>query len=57
VKNFQTSHGLGAEGIVGNASGPALTIVAQQGDSGAKPVNSQQRKPGSDHGFVEKPQF
>ena len=29
-------HGLGADGIVGNATWPALTIVTQQGDSGAK---------------------
>ncbi|HAV36934.1 MAG TPA: hypothetical protein DCX52_11375 [Massilia sp.] len=36
VKNFQSSHGLGADGIVGNATWPALTIVTQQGDSGAK---------------------
>jgi len=36
VKNFQSSHGLSADGIVGNASWPALTIVTQQGDSGAK---------------------
>lgn len=36
VKNFQSSHGLGADGIVGNATWPALTILTQQGDSGAK---------------------
>jgi N-acetyl-anhydromuramyl-L-alanine amidase AmpD len=36
VKNFQSSHGLSADGIVGNASWPALTILTQQGDSGAK---------------------
>lgn len=36
VKNFQTSHGLSADGIVGNASWPALTLLTQQGDSGAK---------------------
>lgn len=36
VKNFQSSHGLSADGIVGNASWPALTIVTQQGDAGAK---------------------
>lgn len=36
VKNFQSSHGLGADGIVGNACWPALTIVTQQGDSGSK---------------------
>lgn len=36
VKNFQSSHGLGADGVVGNATWPALTILTQQGDSGAK---------------------
>lgn len=36
VKNFQTSHGLGADGIVGNATWPTLAITTQQGDSGAK---------------------
>lgn len=36
VKNFQGSQGLGADGIVGNATWPALTILVQQGDSGAK---------------------
>jgi N-acetyl-anhydromuramyl-L-alanine amidase AmpD len=36
VKNFQTSHGLSADGVVGSASWPALTILTQQGDSGAK---------------------
>lgn len=36
VKNFQSSQGLTADGVVGNASWPALTVLAQQGDSGAK---------------------
>jgi N-acetyl-anhydromuramyl-L-alanine amidase AmpD len=48
VKNFQASHGLGTDGIVGNASWPALTILTQQGDSGAKvnAVQSQLRESG-----------
>lgn len=48
VKNFQASNGLTADGIVGNASWPALTIVTQQGDSGAKvrAVQSQLRESG-----------
>jgi N-acetyl-anhydromuramyl-L-alanine amidase AmpD len=49
VKNFQSSHGLGADGIVGNASWPALTILTQQGDSGAKvrAVQSQLNESGA----------
>lgn len=49
VKNFQSSHGLGADGIVGNATWPALTILTQQGDSGAKvrAVQSQLRESGA----------
>ena len=48
VKNFQSSQGLSADGIVGNASSPALTMVTQQGDSGAKvrAVQSQLRESG-----------
>jgi len=48
VKNFQSSHGLGADGVVGNATWPALTILTQQGDSGAKvrAVQSQLRESG-----------
>ncbi len=44
VKNFQSSHGLVADGYVGNATWPALTINVQQGNTGpegaggAKPV-------------------
>lgn len=33
---FQGSQGLSADGVVGNASWPALTVLVQQGDSGAK---------------------
>jgi N-acetyl-anhydromuramyl-L-alanine amidase AmpD len=49
VKNFQSSHGLGADGIVGNATWPALTILTQQGDSGAKvrAVQSQLNESGA----------
>ena len=49
VKNFQSSHGLGADGVVGNATWPALTILTQQGDSGAKvrAVQSQPNESGS----------
>ena len=36
VLAFQRATGLYADGIVGNATWPALTIVTQQGDSGAK---------------------
>lgn len=48
VKNFQSSHGLTADGAVGNATWPALTVVAQQGDSGPKvrAVQSQLRESG-----------
>lgn len=48
VKNFQSSHGLTADGAVGNATWPALTIVTQQGDSGSKvrAVQSQLRESG-----------
>ena len=34
VKNFQSSHGLSADGMLGNASGRALNIVTQQGNLG-----------------------
>ena len=49
VKNFQSSHGLGADGVVGNATWPALTILTQQGDSGAKvrAVQSQLNESGA----------
>jgi N-acetyl-anhydromuramyl-L-alanine amidase AmpD len=49
VKNFQSSHGLGADGIVGNATWPALAILTQQGDSGAKvrAVQSQLNESGA----------
>jgi len=49
VKNFQSSQGLGADGIVGNATWPALTILTQQGDSGAKvrAVQSQLNESGA----------
>ncbi len=49
VKNFQSSHGLGADGIVGNATWPALVILTQQGDSGAKvrAVQSQLNESGA----------
>ncbi|MGX9218022.1 peptidoglycan recognition protein family protein [Massilia varians] len=49
VKNFQSSHALGADGIVGNATWPALTILTQQGDSGAKvrAVQSQLNESGA----------
>ena len=48
VKNFQGSHGLGADGIVGNATWPTLAINTQQGDSGSKvrAVQSQLRESG-----------
>jgi N-acetyl-anhydromuramyl-L-alanine amidase AmpD len=48
VKSFQSSHGLSADGVVGNASWPALTITTQQGDSGSKvrAVQSQLRESG-----------
>lgn len=48
VKNFQGSHGLGADGVVGNATWPALVILTQQGDSGSKvrAVQSQLRESG-----------
>lgn len=48
VKNFQSSHGLYADGVVGNASWPALTITTQQGNSGPKvrAVQSQLRESG-----------
>lgn len=49
MKNFQSSHGLSADGIVGNATWPALTILTQQGDSGAKvrAVQSQLNESGA----------
>ncbi|MEH6435354.1 peptidoglycan recognition protein family protein [Massilia sp. DD77] len=49
VKNFQSSHGLGADGIVGNATWPVLVILTQQGDSGAKvrAVQSQLNESGA----------
>lgn len=49
VKNFQSSHGLSADGIVGNATWPALTILTQQGDSGPKvrAVQSQLNESGA----------
>lgn len=48
VKSFQSSHGLTADGVVGNASWPALSILTQQGDSGSKvrAVQSQLRESG-----------
>ncbi|CAN5330399.1 hypothetical protein BH11PSE11_BH11PSE11_27110 [soil metagenome] len=48
VKSFQSSHGLSADGMVGNASWPALTINTQQGDSGSKvrAAQSQLRESG-----------
>ena len=48
VKNFQGSHGLSADGAVGNATWPVLTILTQQGDSGSKvrAVQSQLRESG-----------
>lgn len=48
VKSFQSSHGLTADGVVGNASWPALTILTQQGNSGSKvrAVQSQLRESG-----------
>ncbi len=48
VKNFQSSHGLVADGYVGNASWPALTINVQQGNTGPKvrAVQSQLRESG-----------
>ena len=49
VKNFQSSHGLGADGVVGNATWPALVVLTQQGDSGAKvrAVKSQLNESGA----------
>lgn len=52
VKNFQSSRGLSADGIVGNASWPALTIVTQQGDSGAKVRAVQSQLNESGYGLV-----
>lgn len=52
VKNFQASHGLTADGIVGNASWPALTITTQQGDSGAKVKAVQSQLNESGYGLV-----
>lgn len=52
VKNFQSSHGLTADGIVGNASWPALTVITQQGDSGAKVRAVQSQLNESGYGLV-----
>lgn len=52
VKNFQGSQGLGADGIVGNATWPALTILVQQGDSGAKVRAVQSQLNESGYGLV-----
>ena len=52
VKNFQSSRGLSADGIVGNASWPALTVVTQQGDSGAKVRAVQSQLNESGYGLV-----
>ena len=52
VKNFQTSQGLGADGAVGNATWPALTVVTQQGDSGAKVRAVQSQLNESGYGLV-----
>jgi peptidoglycan hydrolase-like protein with peptidoglycan-binding domain len=42
----------GADGIVGNATWPALTIVTQQGDSGAKVRAVQSQLNESGYGLV-----
>jgi peptidoglycan hydrolase-like protein with peptidoglycan-binding domain len=52
VKNFQSSRGLVADGYVGNATWPALTIVTQQGDTGAKVRAVQSQLNESGYGLV-----